>query len=107
MTFLRNLDWVLPLIVILIPLVVKALRLISSITTNERIATLTERAAIIVEALEREDINKMAKKNEGVRKLLDLAEELKINLNSEQASDYIESAVTTLREIQKQNKGEQ
>ena len=107
MTFLRNLDWVLPLIVILIPLVVKALRLISSITTNERIATLTERAAIIVEALEREDINKMAKKNEGVRKLLDLAEELKINLNSEQASDYIESAVTALREIQKQNKGEQ
>jgi len=107
MTFLRNLDWLIPLIIILIPVFVKLLKYLGALTHNEHIAALADRAAIIVEALDREDITKMAKKNEGVRKLIDLAEELKINLNAEQASDYIESAVTALREIQKQNKGEQ
>lgn len=60
---------------------------------------LRRRAEVIVRALDQSGLENMAKKQLAVTKLGVIAAEFKIDLSSDQASDYIEDAVNRIRKI--------
>jgi len=84
-------------LVALLPVGIKALELIGTISRNTRVQTISSRAKIIVGALERANYASNYKGSEAVKQLLELANEWNINLTNDQAKQYIEDAVTNLR----------
>lgn len=81
------------LVLAISPLVISIVRYIGVKTNNRKVITLADRAAIIVSALDNVDMENVMKKQTAVDKLLTFASETKINLDLDQASDYIEDAV--------------
>lgn len=79
------------------PMVITIIRFVGVKTNSKQVITLADRAAIIVSALDRVDMEKVLKKETAIAKLLEFAKETKIDLTSDQAEDYIEDAVTRAR----------
>lgn len=92
------------LILPLLPLVVSLTRYVGKKTRNQNIVLLANRAEIIVRALNASSVqlDNPSKKFEAVNKISHYANEVGISLTPEQASDYIESAVTLLNERSEQ-----
>lgn len=71
-------------------------------THNQKLINLTERARIIVAALEKSDITNDRKKQTALNKLANYASEVGIKVSGDQLDDYIESAVLFLRHLEPQ-----
>lgn len=83
--------------------IVTALKTFIALTEKDHranIALLHARAEIIVRAIDQTQLENTARKALAITKLGQLAEEWKIPLSTDQASDYIESAVNTVRSLQ-------
>ena len=104
-----KLDEIINLIVTIImvaPVVIEAVKYLGAATHNKKIVNLADRAMIIVSSLDALDIVNSAKKQEALNKLLGYAGETSIKLTTQQAEDYIESAVQKLRRLQETTKVE-
>lgn len=87
------LEFVFKIIVPLIPLFIRAVQILGQAIHNTRLVNLTNRAEIIVTALEQLNLTNEEKREAAIEKLMSYADEVKIPLTKEQASDYIESSV--------------
>lgn len=90
--------WI-PILVAMLPLIVKIMRLLTSKTKNQNITNLMDRANIIVNALEQSGFTGDEKKNIAMAKLANYAKEVGINMTGDQLDDYIESAVKFLKSV--------
>ncbi|MCS5737564.1 UNVERIFIED_CONTAM: phage holin, LLH family [Kocuria sp. CPCC 205274] len=84
-------------------IVVTALKVFIGVTEKDHaknIIVLRARAEIIVRALDQTNIENNARKAIALTKLGKIAEEWKIPLSTDQASDYIESALNTIRQLE-------
>lgn len=80
------------------PLIVAGIRYYGIKTKNKNLVTLSERANIIVMGLEKVEATNPEKRNWGVNRLVDYANEVGISLTPDQAQDYINAAVLELRQ---------
>lgn len=94
---INNIINIIALVLTVSPMVVTVVRYIGVKTNNRKVITIADRAAIIVSALDQVDMDKVLKKNTAIDKLLVFAQETKINLDRDQADDYIENAVRQIR----------
>ena len=98
--FTNTVITVITFIVTLGPLVIACIRYVGAATKNQMIITIAERAAIIVSALDRLDIDNIDKREMAIGRLIKLANEFKFPLTYEQASEYIEDAVRVMHGAQ-------
>lgn len=84
---------ILTVLLVLIPPVVQITAQIAQQTHNKKLQNLTDRASIIVNALEQSNLTGPEKKAEGLKKLSSYATEVGISLTPDQVDDYIEAAV--------------
>ena len=90
---LSNIIAVVTIIVTFGPLVITGVKYIGTKTNSQEIITIAERAAIIVSAIDNHDKQAMA-----IRKLVNFANELSITLTVEQATDYVDDAVSVMHQ---------
>ena len=69
------------------PLVIAGIRYVGAATKNQMIIAIAERAAIIVSALDRLDVDNLDKREMAIGRLIKLANEFKFPLTYEQASE--------------------
>jgi len=93
----------LTLIIMLLPLALRAFQLIGQATHNVKLNNLADRAGIIVDSIEQADWNLTSadKKQLALERLSVYAKEVGITATPQQLGDYIESAV---RFMNSQNK---
>lgn len=92
---------ILSLLVVLLPVVLKLFVLMADKSHNIKIQNLSERAQIIVEALEQSGMTNEDKKQAALQKLAIYAKEVGIKVTGQQLDDYIESSVHLIKEINK------
>lgn len=85
------------IIIPLLPILLKFYILLDQLGRNKKITNLSERAEIIVAALEGSDISNPEKKNTALLKLEQYALEAGINMTPGQIDDYIQSAYEFLK----------
>lgn len=96
---LDNIIEVLTIIIALTPVIVQLVGFIAQKTNNQKLRTLTERAYIVVTALEQSGLSNEHKKNKAMHKLAKYADEVGISMTADQLDDYIESAVKLLKAL--------
>lgn len=93
---------VLTIVIPLIPIIFQLFALLTAKTHNQRIKNLSERAQIIVGALEKEtNLTNVDKKMKALSKLAKYASEVGIKVTADQLNDYIESSIDIVRAINK------
>lgn len=80
------------------PLIVAGIKYYGTKTKNNNIINLANRADIIVKGLEKIELNNPEKRDLGVNKLTEYANEIGVALTPDQAKDYINAAVLELRQ---------
>ena len=90
---------ILTTLAVLLPIVIQLVKLIGQKTHNQRLVNLSDRATIIVTALEQSQLDGPAKKQEAMTRLSQYAGEVGIKVTSQQLSDYIESSVNALKQL--------
>ena len=80
------------------PLVVAGIRYYGTKTKNNNITNLANRADIIVKGLDKIELTNPDKRDLGINKLVEYANEIGVSLTPDQAVDYINSAVLELRQ---------
>ena len=97
-------DWI-ALISALVPLLgvsYQIFKLVAQLTHNKKLINLSDRASIIVQALEQNtDLMNEDKKQAALQKLAIYAKEVGIKVTGQQLDDYIESAVRVLKYLNK------
>ena len=99
---MENITAIVSLIVLALPFVYLLFmfaRYIGMLTHNKTLITLSERALVIVKALDQTSYLNDDKKALAMDQLYKYAKELKINITQAQLNDYVESAVHTVRKI--------
>lgn len=95
-------DWI-ALIGTLLPLIgvsYQIFKLLAQLSHNKKLINLSERASIIVQALEQQtDLISEDKKTLALEKLAIYAKEVGIKVTGQQLDDYIESAVRVLKHL--------
>lgn len=84
----------------LLPIVVMVLKLVGYLgrkSQNLVIKNLSERALVVVRAMERSNLTNEDKKTAAMQKLAEYASEVGIKVTAQQVDDYIESAVTFIK----------
>lgn len=94
---------VITILLALAPLGVKLFSLIAQKTHDQRLINLSNRATIVVTALENQDLTNEEKKQRAFEKLAFYAKEVGIPVTGGQLDDYVESANTILKGLK--NKG--
>lgn len=84
---------------IFMPLVLSLLRFINRHANNKTIDAIIKRTEVIVSALENSGLSGKDKKTQAMKSLSDYAKEVGITISPEQMSDYIESAVRALKQV--------
>lgn len=93
---------VLTIVIPLLPIIFQLFALLTAKTHNQRIKNLSERAQIIVGALEKEtNLTNVDKKMKALNKLAKYASEVGIKVTADQLNDYIESSIDIVRAINK------
>lgn len=103
---MSQLTEVIALISTLLPLLGIAFQLfkmIAQITHNKKLINLSERADVIVKALEQTDMMGEDKRTLALQKLAIYAKEVGIKVTAQQLEDYIESAVHVLKYLDNQS----
>lgn len=87
------------LVGLLLPLVVKLIAFVGALTNNNQILLISERASIIVNAIEQQygSGSGSNKKAVAIASLRVFANEVKIPLTETQAEEYVENAVRIMR----------
>ena len=80
------------------PLIVAGIRYYGTKTKNNNITNIANRADIIVKGLEKIELTNPDKRDLGINKLVEYANEVGISLTPDQAQDYINAAVLELRQ---------
>lgn len=88
---------ILTILLALTPILVQVFNLLTQKTSNQRLINLSERATIVVTALEQTNLTNDLKKQEAFRKLATYAQEVGIKVTHDQLDDYIESAVKFMK----------
>lgn len=96
---LQNVLDVVTLVILLAPIVVQLVKLLGTKTHNIRIKNLSDRAEIIVTALNQSSLANEERKRVACEKLAAYANEVGINVSAEQIDDYIESAVNVIKNL--------
>ena len=104
MELLNKLIIILPLILPLIPVVLKLLGLLGQLTSSKKLHNLVDRSDRIVAALEQSNISNESKQTAAINKLMIYAREVGINISDGQAQDYIESSYLFLKLMREQQK---
>lgn len=95
-------DWI-ALIGTILPLIgvsYQVFKLLAQLSHNKKLINLSERASIIVQALEQQtDMMGPEKKQAALQKLAIYAKEVGIKVTGQQLDDYIESAVRVLKHL--------
>lgn len=94
---IKNLTDIITLIILVGPVTLQLAMNIAQHTHSKRMENLVNRATIIVNALDRQNISNDAKKTEAVSALAGYANEAGIKVTPTQLSQYIEHAVTLIR----------
>lgn len=94
---IKNLTDIITLIILVGPVALQLAMNIAQHTHSKRMENLVNRASIIVNALERQNIPNDAKKAEAVSALAGYASQAGIKVTPAQLSQYIENAVTLMR----------
>jgi Phage holin protein (Holin_LLH). len=92
---------VVPVIVLLLPIVVNLFSLIAQKSHNQKLINLSERSKIIVQALDQSGLTNEEKKQRGVKKLAEYANQVGIKMTPDQLDDYIEASVKVIRNLSK------
>ena len=82
----------------LFPLVIAGVRYYGTKTKRNNIVNLANRADIIVKGLEKVELSNPEKRDSGIHRLVEYADEIGISLTTSQARDYINAAVLELRQ---------
>lgn len=85
------------IIIVLLPPAVQITSQLAQQTHNKKLQNLSDRANIIVNALEQSGLTGPEKKAQGLAKLSNYATEVGIKLTSDQVDDYIEAAVRFMK----------
>ena len=80
------------------PLVIAGVKYYGTKTKRNNIVNLANRADIIVKGLEKVELSNPEKRNMGINRLVDYANEVGISLTTSQAQDYINASVLELRQ---------
>lgn len=97
---LQNVLDIISISIVLAPIGFKVFILVSQKSSNQKIKNLSERAEIIVTALDQsQNMSNDEKKREASRKLSFYAKEVGIKVTEDQLNDYIESAVNIIRNL--------
>lgn len=96
---LRDIIDVATVLIALIPIGVKVFGLLAHKSHNQKLVNLSERAKIIVTALDQSGFTNEEKKASAMEKLALYAKEVGIKVTADQIDDYIESAVNFIRVI--------
>lgn len=96
---MKNFVDIVTIIIALAPIGVKIFNLLTVKTQNQRIKNLSERANIIVAALEQADITNDEKKHAAMVKLEYYSKEVGINVTAFQLEEYIEASVNFLKAV--------
>lgn len=99
MTMLSNIVDILTIVVVLFPIGVQIFSLVAQKAHNQKLINLSERAKIVVNALEQSGLESTEKKHTAMKKLSAYASEVGIKVTEGQLSDYIESAVSSLKKL--------
>lgn len=94
---MKNVIDILTIGIALLPIGIKVFGLIASATHNQRIIMLSERANIIVTALDQSNLTNDEKKKAALEKLSNYSTEVGVKVTVDQLDDYIESAVKFLK----------
>lgn len=94
---MQNLLDTITVVIALSPIIIQAARLMGIQTHNKKLVMLSDRAGIIVHAVEQLNWPGDQKKDVALAKLVDYAAEAHISITENQASDYIEGAVRLLK----------
>lgn len=94
---IKNLTDIITLIILVGPITLQLAMNIAQHTHSKRMENLVNRATIIVNALDRQNMANDAKKAEAVSALAGYANQAGIKVTPEQLSQYIEHAVTLIR----------
>lgn len=92
---------ILTILVALSPVFIQLFNLLAQKANNQKIANLSERASIIVTALEQTALSNPDKKLAAMNKLTRYAKEVGISVSYDQVDDYVESAVKLLKLLSK------
>ena len=80
------------------PLIVAGIKYYGTKTKNNNIINLANRADIIVKGLDKIELTNPDKRDLGINKLVEYANEIGVSLTPDQAVDYINAAVLELRQ---------
>ena len=94
---IKNLTDIITLIILVGPVTIQLAMNIAQHTHSKRMENLVNRASIIVNALDRQNITNAAKKTEAVNALAGYANQAGIKVTPTQLSQYIENAVKIMR----------
>lgn len=83
----------------LAPVAISASRLIAQKTHSTTLMNLTNRASVIVSALQNSHIDNLDKKELAMNSIANYAKELGVKLTPDQASEYIEDAVRVMNQL--------
>lgn len=86
-------------LIVLIPLILKLFIFVGQKTHSQKIQNLSQRAGIIVNALEQSGMMNEDKKSAALSKLSIYAKEVGIKVTEQQLDDYIESAVRFMKAL--------
>lgn len=87
------------ILLVLLPLILKLFVFVSQKTHSQRVQNLSQRAQIIVNALEQSGMMNEDKKSAALSKLSIYAKEVGIKVTEQQLDDYIESAVRFMKAL--------
>ena len=88
---------VLAILAVLLPPAIQITQAVAQKTHNIRLTNLSDRANIIVQAMEQSGLSNDQKKQEAMTKLAQYSKEAGIPVTSDQLSDYIEAAVKFMK----------
>lgn len=97
---IKNLTDIIMIVVVLLPVLVQLFTLIAQKSHNQKLINLSERAKIVVSALEQSGLENADKKAAAMDKLAQYSKEVGIKVTADQLSDYIEGAVNLMHKMQ-------
>lgn len=96
---IQNILDIVTIVIMLAPIGVQIFKLVAAKTHNTRLKNLSDRAEIIVTALDQSSLGNKERKSVAAAKLEAYAKEVGIKVNADQIDDYIESAVNVIRNL--------
>lgn len=98
-TVLSQVTDIITILIFLVPIGVQMFSLIAQKSHNQKLINLSERAQIIVRALDQSSLTSEQKKAQATAKLAKYASEVGIKVTADQLDDYIESAVKLVKTL--------